>query len=77
MIRSRPPVHAQTESPETLTRGSRTSDAPPWYAGADLTVGDNSRCTTGVPGRVDNKRVLLTAVHCQSSGNVDDVLTTC
>ncbi|MFJ6769560.1 trypsin-like serine protease [Kitasatospora sp. NPDC091257] len=64
------PVQSRAGSSETPTHGSRTSDAPPWYAGADLTLGDNSRCSTGVPGWVDNKRVLLTAAHCQTSGNV-------
>ncbi|MFG2917253.1 hypothetical protein ACGF0D_30735 [Kitasatospora sp. NPDC048298] len=64
------PVHAGTGSPETSTRGGRTGDAPPWYAGADLTLSDNSRCSTGIPGWVGNRRVLLTAAHCQTSGNV-------
>ncbi|MDH6710185.1 hypothetical protein P3T27_006934 [Kitasatospora sp. MAA19] len=64
------PVHPQIGSPETPTQGSRTSDAPPWYAGADLRLSDNSRCSTGVPGWVNGKRVLLTAAHCQTSGNV-------
>ncbi|MFF2619724.1 hypothetical protein [Kitasatospora sp. NPDC058046] len=64
------PVHARTGSPETPTQGSRTTDAPPWYAGADLTLADNSRCSTGIPGWVSHKRVLLTAAHCQTSGHV-------
>ncbi|MGW2373356.1 trypsin-like serine protease [Kitasatospora sp. NPDC001683] len=64
------PVHPQVGSVETPTRGSRTSDAPPWYAGADLRLSDNSRCSTGIPGWVDKRRVLLTAAHCQTSGNV-------
>lgn len=64
------PVHARTGSPETPTRGTRTGDAPPWYAGADLTLADNSRCSTGVPGWAGGKRVLLTAAHCQTGGNV-------
>ncbi|MFE4971279.1 trypsin-like serine protease [Kitasatospora sp. NPDC056651] len=64
------PVHARAGSPETPTKGSRTSDAAPWYAGADLTLADNSRCSTGLPGWVNGKRVLLTAAHCQTSGNV-------
>ncbi|MFE7635051.1 trypsin-like serine protease [Kitasatospora sp. NPDC057518] len=46
------------------------TDTPPWYAGADLTLADNSRCSTGIPGWVKNKRVLLTAAHCQTSGHV-------
>ncbi|MFD5433532.1 hypothetical protein ACFWJ4_15450 [Kitasatospora sp. NPDC127067] len=64
------PVHTRTGSPETPTQGSRTSDAPPWYAGTDLTLADNSHCSTGIPGWVSNKRVLLTAAHCQTGGNV-------
>ncbi|MFE5588507.1 trypsin-like serine protease [Kitasatospora sp. NPDC056531] len=64
------PVHPEVGSVETPARGSRTNDSPPWTAGADLTVSDNSRCSTGVPGWVNKKRVLLTAAHCQTSGNV-------
>ncbi|MFH9354615.1 trypsin-like serine protease [Kitasatospora sp. NPDC017646] len=64
------PVHPQVGSPETPTQGGRGGDSPPWYAGADITTGDSSHCSSGIPGWIDRKKVLLTAAHCRTSGHV-------
>ncbi|MFJ7280803.1 trypsin-like serine protease [Kitasatospora sp. NPDC098663] len=64
------PVHPEVGAVPVPTRGSRQSDAPPWTSGANLRVSGNGECSVGVPGWVSGKRVLLTAAHCQTSGNV-------
>ncbi|MER7849323.1 hypothetical protein ABTZ03_35915 [Kitasatospora sp. NPDC096077] len=64
------PVHPEVGTVPVPTRGTRRSDAAPWTPGATLRVSGNSECSTGVPGWVGGKRVLLTAAHCQSSGTV-------
>ncbi|MFF2543874.1 hypothetical protein ACFVUY_15055 [Kitasatospora sp. NPDC058063] len=58
------PVTAGVEETPVALSGSRHSDSAPHYAGAEVSTGKASFCSTAFSGWKGGTKVVLTAAHC-------------
>ncbi|MFE7530955.1 hypothetical protein ACFU7Y_35390 [Kitasatospora sp. NPDC057542] len=58
------PVTAGVEGTPVALSGSRHSDGAPYYAGAEVSTGKASFCSTAFSGWKGGTKVVLTAAHC-------------
>ncbi|MFD4660887.1 hypothetical protein ACFWP2_35325 [Kitasatospora sp. NPDC058444] len=58
------PVTAGVEGTPVALSGSRHSDSAPYYAGAEVSTGKASFCSTAFSGWKGGTKVVLTAAHC-------------
>ncbi|MFJ9441382.1 hypothetical protein ACIRRH_05855 [Kitasatospora sp. NPDC101235] len=58
------PVTAGIEKTPVALSGSRHSDSAPYYAGAEVSTGRASFCSTAFSGWKGGTKVVLTAAHC-------------
>ncbi|MGW1173052.1 hypothetical protein ACWD4P_04935 [Kitasatospora sp. NPDC002543] len=58
------PVTASVEGTPVALSGSRHSDSAPYYAGAEVSTGKASFCSTAFSGWKGGTKVVLTAAHC-------------
>ncbi|MFI2610640.1 hypothetical protein [Kitasatospora sp. NPDC018619] len=58
------PVTAGVEGTPVALSGSRHSDSAPYYAGAEVSTGKASFCSTAFSGWKGSVKVVLTAAHC-------------
>ncbi|MEV7184039.1 hypothetical protein [Kitasatospora sp. NPDC093102] len=58
------PVTAGVEGTPVALSGSRHSDSSPYYAGAEVSTGKASFCSTAFSGWKGGTKVVLTAAHC-------------